>query len=68
MYNLTTTLNPEFRKGDEVVLARGSYQGTPGMFLQLREDVNWADITERNGHVRIHPVAWLAHAVHPAAN
>ena len=35
---------PTFREGDEVVLAQGSYQGTLGVFLRLREDVNWADI------------------------
>ena len=49
----------EFREGDEVVLAEGTYQGTLGVFLRLRKDVNWADITERNGNVRSHPVAWL---------
>jgi hypothetical protein len=53
------------REGDEVVLERGSYQGTLGVFLRLKEDVNWADITERNGSVRSHPMVWLAHA--PAA-
>ena len=31
-------------------------------FLRLKEDVNWADITERNGNVRSHPVIWLAHS------
>ena len=51
-----------FREGDEVVLAEGSYQGTLGVFLRLRGDVKWADITERNGNVRSHPVEWLAHA------
>ena len=51
-----------FREGDEVVLAEGSHQGTLGIFLRLREDVNWADITERNGRIRSHPVVWLAHA------
>lgn len=51
-----------FREGDDVVLAEGTYEGTPGVFLRLREDVNWADITERNGSVRSHPVAWLAHS------
>ena len=50
-----------FREGDEVVLAEGTYQGTLGLFLRLREDVNWADIRERNGSIRCHPVAWLAH-------
>jgi len=54
---------PEFHAGDEVVLAEGSYQGTPGVFLRLREDPKWADITERNGRVRSHPLEWLAHSV-----
>jgi hypothetical protein len=53
---------PQFREGDEVVLAKGSYQGTLGVFVRLKNDVNWADITERNGSVRSHPVAWLAHS------
>lgn len=51
-----------FCAGDEVVLAHGTYQGTSGVFLKLREDLNWADITEVNGDVRSHPVQWLAHA------
>jgi len=53
---------PTFREGDEVVLALGSNQGTPGIFLRLTDDINWADITERNGDVRSHPVKWLAHS------
>jgi hypothetical protein len=62
--NMTSTLPvaPAFREGDQVVLAHGSNQGTPGVFLRLRRDVNWADITELNGEVRSHPVIWLAHA------
>ena len=52
-----------FREGDEVVLAQGTYPGTLGTFLRLREDANWADITERGGEVRSHPVKWLAHSV-----
>ena len=35
-----------FREGDDVVLAEGTYQGTTGVFLRLREDANWADIAE----------------------
>lgn len=58
----TKLVGPEFREGDEVVLAKGTYYGTPGVFLRLREDVNWADITERNGSIRSHPAVWLAHA------
>jgi hypothetical protein len=33
------------------------------VFVRLRQDPGWADITERNGKVRSHPVQWLAHAV-----
>lgn len=51
-----------FREGDEVVLAEGTYQGTLGVFLRFRKDANWADITERNGSIRSHPVAWLDHS------
>jgi hypothetical protein len=54
---------PEFREGDDVVLAEGTYQGTVGIFLHLREDVRWADIAEPNGSIRSHPVAWLALAL-----
>jgi hypothetical protein len=53
-------VHPEFQEGDEVVLAKGTYQGTLGVFLHLREDIEWADIVERNGTIRSHPVAWLA--------
>jgi hypothetical protein len=51
-----------FREGDEVILAAGTYQGTLGIFLHLRSDIRWADITERNGEIRSHPVEWLAHS------
>jgi hypothetical protein len=53
---------PAFREGEEVVLANGTYQGTLGVFLRLREDANWADIKERNGVIRSYPVIWLAHS------
>jgi hypothetical protein len=56
-----------FREGDQVVLDRGSYQGTPGVFVRLRKDVKWADIRERNGSLRSHPVEWLAHAANPVS-
>jgi hypothetical protein len=48
-----------------VVLAEGTYQGTLGVFLRLTKDANWADISERNGSIRQHPMAWLAHASEP---
>jgi hypothetical protein len=51
-----------FHEGDEVVLAEGTYQGSLGVFLRLKDDERWADITERDGAIRSHPVAWLAHA------
>lgn len=59
-----------FREGGEVVLAAGTYQGTPGVFLRLKDDINWADITERNGSIHSHPVVWLAHstAIRGSAN
>lgn len=55
-----------FQKGDEVVLALGTYPGTLGVFLGLREDANWADIRQRNGEIRSHPVLWLAHSAQAA--
>ena len=60
MTNISLTQNA-FRSGDDVVLSEGPYQGTPGSFLRLRPDSNWADIEERNGKVRSHPLAWLTH-------
>jgi hypothetical protein len=54
--------HPEFRVGDKVFLAEGPYQGTPGVFLTLRQDVGWAEIEETNKKVRIHPVRWLRHS------
>jgi hypothetical protein len=58
----TRPADPTFRQGDEVELAHGTYQGTLGVFQRLREDVSWADIMERSGEVRGHPVIWLAHS------
>ena len=51
-----------FQNGDEVFCARGSYQGTLGIFLNLRSDPKWADVLERNLQVRSHPVEWLQHS------
>jgi hypothetical protein len=51
-----------FDEGDQVVVAAGTYQGTRGVFLRLKQDVHWADIAERNGGIRSHPVEWLAHS------
>jgi hypothetical protein len=57
----------KFLAGDEVVLARGSHVGTPGVFVAYRADVKWADIAERDGIIRNHPVEWLEHADAPLA-
>lgn len=55
----------EFKDGDQVVLADGTYQGTVGVFIRFKQDVNWAEIRERGGVVRCHPVVWLQHAGPP---
>lgn len=55
-------IRPVFREGDPVVVAEGPNPGTPGVFLRLRPDVNWAEITYRDGSVHRHAVVWLAHS------
>lgn len=51
-----------FRKGDAVSLAKGTYQGTVGTFLNFRDDdPKWADILEQGSQIRSHPVEWLEH-------
>jgi len=51
---------PAFHKGDGVFLAKGSYQGTIGTFLNIKDDDRrWADILEQDSRVRSHPVEWL---------
>jgi hypothetical protein len=52
-----------FHQGDPVYLAKGSYQGTLGTFLNLRSDAKWADIREPDETIRAHPVEWLAAGV-----
>ena len=52
-----------FQKGDAVFLAKGTHQGTVGIFLHLKADQRWADILEPNSQVRSHPVEWLRHSV-----
>ena len=53
---------PIFHKGDAVSLAKGTYQGTRGVFLRLKiDDLSWADVLERNEAIRSHPVEWLEH-------
>lgn len=66
MFNIAPT-KIEFRAGDRVVLAEGPYRGTPGVFVALRNDVNWAEIRERHDIIRCHPVRWLQLAAQPPA-
>jgi len=61
------TIAPRLQKGEAVVLASGAYQGTPGVFIHLRDDPAWADIQESGGAIRSHPLAWLEHAARTAA-
>lgn len=56
----TTPITAPFQKGDEIVLNHGTYEGTLGSFLELKADPKWADILERNGKTRSHPVEWLS--------
>lgn len=58
---------PGFQEGEAVVLARGTYQGTRGVFLHLRDDPDWADIAESGGSICNHPVAWLDHVARTVA-
>ena len=44
-------------KATKSLLAEGTYQGAAGVFLRLREDAKWTDITARDGSVRSHPMA-----------
>ena len=54
---------PAFHEGDSVFLARGTYQGTIGTFLNFKDDdPKWADIREGSLQVRSHPVEWLEHS------
>ena len=59
---------PTFQKGDGVFLAKGTYEGTIGTFLNLKDDdPKWADILEQDSQVRSHPIKWLQH-YQPGAN
>jgi hypothetical protein len=53
--------NPKFRSGEAVVLAEGPHKFVHGVFLHLKDDVEWAAIRETNGAVSSHPVEWIEH-------
>jgi hypothetical protein len=43
--------NPKFHAGDEVILAEGPHKYLRGVFLTLKEDVEWAAIKEANAAI-----------------
>jgi hypothetical protein len=51
--------NPSFHAGDQVVLAEGPHKYVRGIFLRLKNDVEWAAIKEANGAISSHPVEWM---------
>lgn len=51
--------NPKFHAGEEVVLAEGPHKYVHGIFLGLKDDVEWASIKEASGAVNSHPVEWM---------
>jgi hypothetical protein len=51
--------NPKFRPGDAVVLAQGPRKYERGIFLNVKEDVEWAALREPNGTISSHPVEWM---------
>lgn len=51
--------NPKFHVGDEVVLAEGPHKYVHGIFLGLKNDVEWAAIKEADGSLNSHPVEWM---------
>lgn len=55
-----------FHDGDEIMLAKGTYEGTLGVFRHLKDDPKWADIMESDGSIRSHPVEWIAFRSAPA--
>ncbi len=67
VYPATLLAPCPFHRGDQVCLAKGSYQGTLGTFLNLRSDPKWADIREPGDNIRAHPVEWMAFSIPPGA-
>lgn len=51
--------NPKFRPGDSVVLVHGPHKYERGIFLNLKEDVEWAAVQKPNGTISSHPVEWM---------
>lgn len=51
--------HPKFHAGDEVVLVEGPHKYVRGIFVSLKEDVEWAAVREANGAINSHPVEWM---------
>jgi len=51
--------NPKFHRGDPVVLTHGPHKYDRGIFLSLKEDVEWAAVEAPDGTVSSHPVEWM---------
>jgi len=51
--------NLKFHEGDDIVLAEGPNKYIRGVFLTLKDYVEWAAIKGPNGAVTSHPVAWM---------
>ena len=60
--------NPKFHSGDVVVLTHGPHKYVHGIFLNLKEDVEWAAIREPSGTVNSHPVEWMESYRAPEGN
>jgi hypothetical protein len=52
--------HPKFHQGDEVILAEGPHKYMRGIFVSLKEDVEWASVREANGAINSHPVEWMS--------
>jgi hypothetical protein len=48
--------NFKFHAGNELILAEGPHKYVRGVFLTLKEDVEWAAIKEASGAVNSHPL------------
>ena len=51
--------SPKFHAGDQIFLAEGPHKYVRGIFMRLKDDVEWAAIKETNGAVSSHPVEWM---------
>jgi hypothetical protein len=48
----TNVAETGFCEGEEIVLAQGTYQDTPDIFVGYSKDTNWTEIQEGGGNIR----------------